>query len=96
VCRLRAHHLPTLARSSVQAAQAQARADLVERALGHLAAGSAEAAVTLRRLLRGVTTDAIKLGAARAMLDLGVKVRENVDQELRLAVLEQHLTIGRA
>ena len=45
----------------------QARALALERALGHLSRASAEAAITLRNLLRS-TNEKIKLGAARVIL----------------------------
>jgi hypothetical protein len=66
----------------------QARSDMVERALGHLASGSAEAAIVLRNLL-AAESDSIKLGAARSILELGNKLRESVELEQRLAALEQ-------
>jgi hypothetical protein len=66
---------------------AQARAGMVERALGHLATGAAEAAVVLRNLL-AAEGDNIKLGAARSILELGNKLREGVELEARIAVLE--------
>jgi hypothetical protein len=63
------------------------RAGMVERALGRTADGMASAARTLRRLLRS-DSDSVRLGAARALLELGVKLRETVDLEQRLAALE--------
>jgi hypothetical protein len=70
----------------------RARADLVERALGHLAQGAAEAAITLRNLL-AAPDDRVKRGAARAVLELGSKLRETVElsgqvEELRRQVEE--------
>lgn len=65
----------------------QARADMLERALGHLSRGAAEAAVTLRRLLRSAD-ERVKLGAARSILELGAKIREGVDLAQRVAALE--------
>jgi hypothetical protein len=54
----------------------QARALVLERALGHLSKASAEAAITLRNLLRS-TNERTKLGAARAILDAEVRFRES-------------------
>jgi hypothetical protein len=68
----------------------EARAAMVERALGRTADGMAAAALTLRRLLDS-DSDSVRLGAARALLELGVKLRENCDQEGRLAALETRL-----
>jgi hypothetical protein len=67
---------------------AQARADLVERSLGHLSLGAVDAAVTLRNLLEA-EDNRVKLGAARAILELGLKVRDSVEIEARLRTLEE-------
>jgi transcriptional regulator with XRE-family HTH domain len=56
----------------------EARADVLERALGHLARAATEAAITLRNLLRG-DSPKIKLGAARAILQAECKFRESED-----------------
>jgi hypothetical protein len=50
----------------------------------------AKAAGTLRKLLTA-SSDSVKLGAARAMLELGVKVREAAELEQRLVLLESRL-----
>jgi hypothetical protein len=64
------------------------RADLVDRALGRLADGMADAADTLRLLL-GARSESVRLGAARALLEVGAKLRESVDLEQRLRAVEQ-------
>jgi HEAT repeat protein len=64
------------------------RAALVERTLGKLARGSTKAADTLRRLLKS-ESDSVKLGAARALLEIGSKLRESVELENRIAELER-------
>jgi hypothetical protein len=69
---------------------AELRAEMVSRALGQMADGMADAAGTLRNLLKA-KADTVKLGAARALLELGVKLRESVELEQRLADLEQRL-----
>jgi hypothetical protein len=63
------------------------RAAAVERATGKLADGMARAAATLRRLLRA-NSEAVRLGACRATLELGIRLRENHELETRLAALE--------
>lgn len=68
----------------------QLRAEMVERALGKMADGMAEAADTLRSLLRA-EADSVRLGAARSILELGNKLRETVELETRIAELEQRL-----
>jgi hypothetical protein len=66
------------------------RAEMVQRALGKMADGMAEAADTLRQLLRA-EAPSVRLGAARSILELGNKLWEAVDTEARLQSLEQHL-----
>lgn len=64
--------------------------EMVARALGHLADGMAEAAETLRALLKA-ESESVRLGAARSLLELGNKLRESVELEERLAALEGRL-----
>jgi hypothetical protein len=64
------------------------RADLVARALGRLADGMTEAADVLRALLAAGTPPAVRLGAARSLLELGCRLRESVELEARLTALE--------
>jgi hypothetical protein len=66
---------------------ADLRADMVRRSLGRLADGMSHAADTLRALL-AVESESVRLGAARTLLELGVKLRESVELEARLADLE--------
>lgn len=67
---------------------AELRADMVCRALGKMADGMGDAADKLRQLL-AANSEAVQLGACRALLELGVKLRESVELEQRLAALEQ-------
>jgi HEAT repeat protein len=69
-------------------AVAEARAAMVERALGKLADGSTEAVDTLRRLLKA-KAEGVRLSAARAFLEVGNKLRENVELEQRIRALEE-------
>jgi hypothetical protein len=64
-----------------------ARARMVENALGQLADASAEAVTTLRALLKA-DGETARLGAARSILELGTKLRESVEFEQRIARLE--------
>jgi hypothetical protein len=66
------------------------RGELVGRALGKLADGMSDAAATLRELLAAESAS-VRLGAARALLELGVKLRESVELEQRLQALEERL-----
>lgn len=45
---------------------------------------------TLGELLNA-TSDSVRLGAARAVLELGVRLRETEELELRIASLEQRV-----
>jgi hypothetical protein len=64
------------------------RADMVQRTSGALTAAGAEAVRTLLGLLKEATPGSVRLGAARAVLEWGVKLRENVELEERLQALE--------
>jgi transposase-like protein len=65
------------------------RADMVSRTAGTLTAAASEAVRTLLELLKRPASDAVRLGAARAVLEMGMKVREVADLEERLSALEQ-------
>jgi len=71
-------------------ALAAARADLIKRATGKLAAACAAAAATLARLLQA-DSESVQLGAARSIMELAVRMRETEELEARVAALEaQH------
>jgi hypothetical protein len=67
------------------------RADMVQRAAGVLTAAATEAVKTLVLLQNTTTPAAVRLGAARAILEMGMRLREVADLEQRLAALEEHL-----
>jgi hypothetical protein len=69
----------------------QMRGDMVSRTSGTLTAAAGEAVRTLLELLKNPTSSAVRLGAARAVLELGMKLREVAELEARLTVLEQHM-----
>ena len=70
----------------------QAQSDMVKRASGTLTAAGMEAIKTLLALLQSSATPAaVRLSAARAVLELGNKLRENVDFEERIRALEKRL-----
>jgi len=70
------------------------RCDMVSRAAGTLAAGASGSARTLLELQQKSASDAVRLGAARAVLELGMKVRDAADLEERLAALENAVAGG--
>jgi hypothetical protein len=68
----------------------EARATMVESALGKVADGMSDAAAKLRELL-AAQSEAVRLGAARSLLELGIRLRESVELEQRLAAMEERL-----
>ncbi|WP_439624354.1 hypothetical protein [Gemmata sp.] len=66
------------------------RADMVARAAGMLTAAAGEAVRTLLQLQKDAPAT-VRLGAARAVLELGMKLREVADLEARMAALEARL-----
>src|SRR5262245_12875208 len=73
---------------------ADLRAEMVARAAGQLADGMAEAAATLRSLLQA-ESEPVRLAAARAILEIGNRLREAVELEARLQAVEARLNGGR-
>jgi hypothetical protein len=68
---------------------AELRGEMVGQAAGKMAGAMTAAVDTLRQLLDAGTPPAVRLGAARTMLELAVKLRESVELEARIAALEQ-------
>jgi len=66
------------------------RAEMTNMAVGRLADGMAVAADTLTDLL-SAKSETVRLGAARALLELANKLRDVVELEPRLAALEAAL-----
>ena len=67
------------------------RSDLVRRAAGMLTGAAGEAVKTLLALMRDTAPAAVRLGASRAALEMGMRLREVADLEERLAALEERL-----
>ena len=63
------------------------RADMVGRTSGMLTAAGCEAIRTLLTLQKD-STPTVRLGAARTILEIGLKMRQMVDLEQRMAELE--------
>ncbi len=70
---------------------AETKADMVCRTGSHLSAGGTQAVKTLLELMERSVAPSVRLGAARAVLELGLKVREAAEFEVRLAALEERL-----
>jgi hypothetical protein len=64
------------------------RADMVGRSAGMLTAAGGEAIRTLLTLQKD-STPSVRLGAARTILEMGLKIRQMVDLEQRMAELEE-------
>jgi len=69
----------------------EARDDMVSRAVARIGAASTLAADTLRELLKA-RSETVKLGAARAILELGAKLREHEVLAERVRAVEEQLT----
>lgn len=69
----------------------QIRRETVERTAAVLTAASAEAVRTLLGLQKESVPHAVRLGAARAILEIGMKAREMVELEVQLRELEQQV-----
>ncbi len=67
---------------------AEARAELIKRAVGRLARDCSAAADTLRALLTA-ESETVRLGAAKSIIELAVKIREHDELAERVAALEQ-------
>jgi hypothetical protein len=66
------------------------RSDMVGTALARMTDGMADAADMLRKLL-AADSESVRLGAARSLLELGVRLRESVELADRLTAVEQGL-----
>ncbi|HEX4608268.1 MAG TPA: hypothetical protein VH092_08690 [Urbifossiella sp.] len=67
------------------------RADMTRRAAGMLTAATGEAVQALLTLLKEPSPATVRLGAARAVIELGIKVREVAELEVELRELEERL-----
>lgn len=72
-------------RSRVQ----ERRAGLIDSMAGRLAAGGSHAIATLRELLESTAPPATRMAAAKAIVELTVRLREAGEIERRLAELEE-------
>jgi len=64
------------------------RLDMVQRAVSMLTASAMEAVKTLITLLEPSVFPAVRLGAARTILEFGIKLRETAELAERIAALE--------
>src|SRR5687768_1591881 len=64
------------------------RAEILSRSSAMLSAGCSEAVRTLLALQTENASPTVRLGAARAVLELGIKLKETVELDKRLGELE--------
>jgi hypothetical protein len=67
------------------------RAEMVERTTGMLTAAAGEAVKTLLALQKDSVQAAVRLGAAKAILEIGMRLREVGELADRIAALEAQL-----
>ena len=67
----------------------EVQADILNRTAAALTAAATESVRTLMELQKPGTPPATRLGAARAVIELGLKIREIVALETRIATLER-------
>ncbi|WP_020473435.1 hypothetical protein [Zavarzinella formosa] len=70
------------------------RGEMFQRATSMLTASAVEAVRTLVDLMKHESPHATRLGAARAVLELGVRLRETAELQDRIARLETELGAG--
>jgi hypothetical protein len=80
--------------SDFKAELKRVQSDMVQRAACTLTAASTEAIKTLLALQQSSTPAATRLGAARTILEIGIKMREVADFAQRLAALEEQMAIN--
>jgi len=67
------------------------RAEMVRRAAGMFTVAGMAAVKTLTTLQESAVSESVRLGAARATIELGCKLRETVEWTERLSALEECL-----
>lgn len=69
------------------------KTETIRRAADMMTAASMESIKTLLDLQTAKTPPSVRLGAARAVLEIGVKMRESAEMEQRIAALERQLQL---
>jgi hypothetical protein len=69
----------------------QLRSDILQRTSSSLTAAGSESVRTLLELQKASVPPATRLGAAKAVLEIGMKLREMTELKDRIAALEQRL-----
>jgi hypothetical protein len=69
----------------------RARSELIDRTVGSLSDGSSEGVQTMRDLNRNARSEAIRLGAARALVEFALRARDQETLSRRLDEIERKL-----
>jgi len=69
----------------------EVRSDMVQRSSGMLTAAAGEAVRTLLGLLKESAPAPVRLGAARAILEVGMKLRQMTELEVQVRELEERI-----
>ncbi len=80
-----------LAEPAFQARVKQVSSDMVRRSAGLLSAAAGQAVQTLLALMKESAPPTVRLGAARAVLEIGMKVRELAELEAEVRELEEQV-----
>jgi hypothetical protein len=80
-----------LADPAFRAQVTEMRAEIVRRTSAMVTAGGMTAVKTLTTLQDSAASESVRLGAARAMIELGCKLRESIEWAERLATVEGRL-----
>jgi hypothetical protein len=80
-----------LAEPDFRAQVEEARTEMTARAVGMLSAASLASVKTFVTLQESAASEAVRLGAARSVIELGCKLRESVELARRMAALEARL-----
>jgi hypothetical protein len=80
-----------LAEASFRDQVQQIRAEMVQRAAGLFTAAGIAAIRTLTTLQESAESESVRLGAARAVIELGCKLRDTAELTERIAALEARL-----
>jgi hypothetical protein len=74
---------------------AKVQVRMSERAVSRLAASLTHASTTLRQLL-GATSESVRLGAARSIVEMHARMRENIELAARVEQMELAMAEHRA
>jgi hypothetical protein len=74
----------------------QLRTDMIQRTAGALTAAATESVRTLLDLQKSPSPASVRLGAARSVLEIGIKLREAADLDERLHEMEREIAELRA